>query len=254
MAIDRYTNPYLDSSVFIAWIHKEKVDGVDRFQIANHIIKGAERGEYPIWISALTLAEVHKLPRGGHPALTKEQDEMIIQFFQNEYFKVLPIDRDLGETANRFCREYSIHGNDALHLACALRAKCDALLVWDRPLVKAVKRNDIHVLEPQILGQMLLLPVERSAAEHEPKKPNGDDDAEEAGKGPAAPEAPVDTAGVRRGDAGDSSNTAPAAQSDGKEAQPKGEVVTPQTEPAATSRTEPQPESKPEPPSKLSQS
>jgi predicted nucleic acid-binding protein len=153
---DSYITPYVDSSVFIAWINKEVVDGVDRFAIADHVIKNAERGEYPIYISALTLSEVHKLPRGTTPPLTREQDEMIIRFFQNDWFKVLPVDRDIGETANRFCREYGIHGNDAIHLACALRAKCDVLLVWDRPLVTRVQRSDIRVENPQIRGQGFL--------------------------------------------------------------------------------------------------
>jgi predicted nucleic acid-binding protein len=142
VATESYTAPYVDSSVFIAWINKEVVDGVDRFPIADSVIKNAERGEYVIYISALTLSEVHKLPRGSTPPLTKEQDEMIIRFFQNDCFKVLPVDRDIGETANRFCRDYKIHGNDATHLACALRAKCDVLLVWDRPLATRVQRTD----------------------------------------------------------------------------------------------------------------
>lgn len=124
MATDCYIAPYVDSSVFIAWINKEVVEGVDRFAIADSVVKNAERGKYLIYISALTLSEVHKLPRGTTPPLTKEQDEMIIRFFQNDCFKVLPVDRDIGETANRFCRDYGIHGNDATHLACALRAKC----------------------------------------------------------------------------------------------------------------------------------
>jgi Predicted nucleic acid-binding protein, contains PIN domain len=156
VATESYIAPYVDSSVFIAWIHKEVVDGVDRFAIADSVVKNAERGDYLIYVSALTLSEVHKLPRGKTPPLTKEQDEMIIRFFQNDCFKVLPVDRDIGEAANRLCRDYGIHGNDATHLACALRAKCDVLLVWDRPLATKVQRSDIRVEAPRILGQSFL--------------------------------------------------------------------------------------------------
>lgn len=156
MATESYITPYVDSSVFIAWINKEVVAGVDRFAIADHVIKNAERGEYSIFISALTLSEVHKLPRGTAPPLTKEQDEMIIRFFRNDCFKVLPVDRDIGETANQFCRDYGIHGNDATHLACALRARCEVLLVWDRPLAVRVQRSDIRIESPRILGQDFL--------------------------------------------------------------------------------------------------
>lgn len=84
MATEAYANPYLDSSVFISWLNQEIIRGVSRFQIAAHIIKKAEQAAYPIWISALTLAEVNKLPRRGGTALTPEQNETIIQFFQND--------------------------------------------------------------------------------------------------------------------------------------------------------------------------
>jgi predicted nucleic acid-binding protein len=161
VATDRYDAPYLDSSVFIAWINREVVDGVDRFEIANHIINHAATGDHPIYISALTLAEVNKIPRSKVAPLTPAQNEVLIKFFQNDYFKLLPVDRMIGEMANGFCREYGIMGNDAIHLACALRAKCDVLLVWDRALSK-VAHKDIRVEEPRILGQRLLVSVKVS--------------------------------------------------------------------------------------------
>ncbi len=156
MATNTYSAPYVDSSVFIAWLNRETVGGVNRFDIASHVIRCAERGDYTIWISALTLAEVHKIPRGTTAPLTREQDEMIIRFFQNDWFKVLPVTRDIGEAANKFCREFAILGNDAIHLACALTAKCDVLLVWDRPLIRKASHPDIRIEEPQILGQQVL--------------------------------------------------------------------------------------------------
>lgn len=147
-----YTRPYVDSSVFIAWLNRE----ASRFEIADQLIKRAENGDYPIYISALTLAEVNKIPRSKTAPLTPEKNEMIIKFFQHDFFKVLPVDRAIGEAANRFCREYRIMGNDAIHLACALRAKCDVLLAWDRPLSKNVNHPDIRVEEPEFRGQLVL--------------------------------------------------------------------------------------------------
>ena len=58
MAVEKYNAPYIDSSVFIAWLNREVVGGVDRYAIADHIIQAAEAGEYRMFISALTLAEV----------------------------------------------------------------------------------------------------------------------------------------------------------------------------------------------------
>lgn len=156
MGVDKYLSPYVDSSVFIAWLNREVVGGIDRYAVADHIIQAAEAGDYRIYISALTLAEVHKLPRGTKPALTAQQDQTILEFFQNDFFVVLPIDRQIGEAANRFCREYGILGNDAIHLACAIRAKCDVILAWDRPLTDKVSRGDIRIEEPRVLGQQRL--------------------------------------------------------------------------------------------------
>jgi hypothetical protein len=40
---DLYQKPYCDSSVFIAWIKGEVVDGVQRGLIAPHVLQLAER-------------------------------------------------------------------------------------------------------------------------------------------------------------------------------------------------------------------
>ncbi len=151
---EQYTNPYVDSSVFIGWIHEEVIGGVDRKRIAEHIITRAEKGDFQIFISALTLAEVHK--KRGHERLTESEDEEILDFFENDFIEVIDVDRELGEQANRFCREYGLSPADAIHLACALRAGCDVLLSWDEKLA-AVKHPHIRCERPQMLGQLSLL-------------------------------------------------------------------------------------------------
>jgi len=136
---DEYTRPYLDSSVFIAWLRGEThTNGVNRKAIADHILDEAKAGKYPIIISALTFAEVHKVKGDNKPHLTVAEDEKILTYFEHEFFKVVDVDRTIGEEANRFCRLYNIKPNDAIHLACALRAKCDVLLFWDRPVIEII--------------------------------------------------------------------------------------------------------------------
>lgn len=46
----------MDSSVFIAWLKGEVVNGVDRKDVADHILGSAKRETFRICISALTLA------------------------------------------------------------------------------------------------------------------------------------------------------------------------------------------------------
>ena len=151
--VEQYANPYIDSSVFIGWIHEEIIDGVDRRRIADHIITRAEKGEFQVFISALTLAEVHK--KRGYERLTEDEDEEILEFFENDFIEVIDVDRELGEQANRFCRAYGLSPADAIHLACALRAGCDVILSWDEELV-AVKHPNIRCERPQMLGQLPL--------------------------------------------------------------------------------------------------
>ena len=155
---DQYRYPYLDSGVFIAWIKGEVVKGVDRGRIANHILCLAETGVFKICISSLTLAEVHK--RRGSEPLDDKADERILAFFEHSYIDVVDVDREIGEQANRFCRQYGLRPNDSIHLACALRAGCDVLLAWDEDF-KAVQHPNIRIEQPQILGQESFVTIPR---------------------------------------------------------------------------------------------
>lgn len=153
---EQYRQPYLDSSVFIAWIKGEVRGDVDRKAIVNHILHLAERGNYQVFISALTLAEVHKGHGNNHAAQDRQdQDEQVLQFFENDYIQVIDINRQIGEDANRFCRQYGLSPADAIHLACALHAGCDVLLAWDDGLTR-IQHPEIRIEEPQIVGQVAL--------------------------------------------------------------------------------------------------
>jgi len=150
---EQYQKPYLDSSVFIAWLKGENVKGIDRGAIADHILTLAENGQFKIHTSAITLAEVHKLRTS--PKLSNDEDERILAYFEHDFIQIIDVDRAIGEEANRLCRRYGILPNDGMHLACALRAGCDALLAWDDRFVK-VDHPEIRVEEPQRLGQARL--------------------------------------------------------------------------------------------------
>lgn len=150
----QYKYPYLDSSVFIGWIKGEIIDNIDRKDITEHILKLAENKEFKICASALTLAEVHK--KRGSIQLSDAEDESILEFFEREFIDIVDVDRTIGEQANRFCRRYPLRPNDAIHLACALRAKCDVLLTWDGPFA-SVQHPDIVIENPRKIGQLALL-------------------------------------------------------------------------------------------------
>lgn len=152
--VEQYKKPYLDSSVFIALVKREIRGDVNRGEIAKHILDSAANGQFPIVTSTLTLAEVHK-KRGMASTLSTAQDETILALFENEYVQLVDLDRLIGERANRLCREYDLLGNDAVHLASAMRAGCDVLLAWDHHLTD-ICRQDIRIEEPTMIGQQHL--------------------------------------------------------------------------------------------------
>jgi predicted nucleic acid-binding protein len=172
---DQYEKPYLESSCFIAWIKdevienrsfvdeivkdvkgkegiqkREVIEKIERGKITAHVLRLAEEGEFAIYTSALTLAEVHKKRKGQ--ILADDLDERILAYFEHDYIKIIDVDRRISEEANEYCRKYGLLGNDAIHLACALRAGCDVLLTWDDDF-NAITHSQIRIEQPRIIGQ-----------------------------------------------------------------------------------------------------
>lgn len=136
------------------------MDGVNRQMVFEHIARLAESGVFEIVTSAFTLAEVHKLR--ATPELSDAEDDRILRYFEHEFILLVDVGRDIGEHANRLCRQYraqpyhpALRPNDAIHLACALKAGCDVLLTWDSGLIK-IQHPNIKIEIPRIIGQQEL--------------------------------------------------------------------------------------------------
>ena len=150
---DQYKKPYFDANVFLAWIKKEEVNGVKRWEQVGHILTLAEKGQFHIFTSTITLAEVHKLRSG--PILPDKENGELLAYFEHEFIELIDVDRMIGDQANAFCRQYGIFPADAIHLACALRVKCDVVLAYDGRF-SSVTHPQIKIEEPQIIGQTYL--------------------------------------------------------------------------------------------------
>ena len=161
--LSQYRMPYFDSNVFISWVRKppEIIDGVNRQEIARHILTLAEQGIFEIFTSTFTLAEVYK-KRAGKVLSEKDNGAMLdafAKYLENHWVRLIDVDRAIGEAANSFCVKYSdipIYPPEAIHLACAIRAQCEVLLTWDGPLLK-VSHPDISIEKPKIMGPSLPL-------------------------------------------------------------------------------------------------
>lgn len=146
--------PYLDSSVFIAWIKGEKVteDGkeVDRGDIASHILEDAQKGRYSVYCSTFVAAEVIK--DRNRPKLTDAELQTIDNYFQHEFIIWVDLDLSLALEARALARAHSLKPPDAVHLASAIRADCDYLLRWDAKWA-AGTYGGVEVRDPFWLGQ-----------------------------------------------------------------------------------------------------
>jgi predicted nucleic acid-binding protein len=159
---EQYRKPYIESSVFIALIKGESVPQIDadgnevgrenRGDIAKHILALAEAGGFSVYTSTITITEVHK---GNGVGTSSESGSKAIDFFRNEFFKIIDVDRTTAEAAHRLCRLHRLKPYDAVHLACALRAGCDVLLTWDTDLLN-LKHDGITLAKPQAIGQGVL--------------------------------------------------------------------------------------------------
>jgi predicted nucleic acid-binding protein len=150
---EQYQRPYVESSVFIGHIKNEVIDGIDRGRIAQHIFALTVRGSFKLFTSSITLAEVHK-PRGA-TRLNDVEDNSILEFLERDFIELIDVDRSIGEAANRLCRDQGLDPIDAVHVVCALRARCDVVLTWDDRMLKA-EVPGIRISQPEMLGQASL--------------------------------------------------------------------------------------------------
>lgn len=128
----QYTKPYLDSNIYIWTIVGPQGDETEKPHISAEILELAEKGAFQVYASTFIEAEVVKDPHS--PPLNENQEETISRFFDRNFFVWLEVDRLIAQKARQLVREGNWKPPDAIHVATALRAECDALLTWDEPL------------------------------------------------------------------------------------------------------------------------
>jgi predicted nucleic acid-binding protein len=127
----------------------------------DSILSAAEDGDFFIFTSTLTIAEVFKNKRIDLP-LTEQQNEDLRPYFRENYIKLIEVDREIGERANELCRTHiprpnipALRPNDAIHLACAERANCEVLLAYDTDLTKQT-HDSIRIEWPSLYSKVML--------------------------------------------------------------------------------------------------
>jgi predicted nucleic acid-binding protein len=154
--LSSYDRPYVDSSVFISFIKGEKKGPKgehDCKAVFGSVIAAAKRGDFRIFTSTLTIAEVHK-KKGMPTSLTDQENIDLRPYFRQDYIQLIEVDRDIAERANELCRtdlrvsgRKTLRPNDAIHLASAERAGCNVILAYDPDFGK-YKHDKIQIEWP----------------------------------------------------------------------------------------------------------
>jgi predicted nucleic acid-binding protein len=158
------TTPYFDASVFLAHIKEETLpayNGLTRVQITTGLFNQAEEGRFKIHTSIQTWAEVRRL-RESRKELTADEapkvNSLFTKYLENEWIVPIEVGRLVGEKAQQIGATYGMFPTDAIHVASAIIAGCNVLLVWDKPtfLSRLPQGSQPHIRE--IEGVQVLEP------------------------------------------------------------------------------------------------
>jgi predicted nucleic acid-binding protein len=133
---------YWDSCAFIHLFQGKNVEYTVALQDQ---IERARKGECEIATSAVSLAEVCKLPDLG--VLPIEQTQKILAFFGNDYIHVWQADRSICEDAHHVIREHGLLPMDAIHVATALASKAEIMITTES---KKYRRRSLFLHDQKI--------------------------------------------------------------------------------------------------------
>ena len=160
---------YLDSDVYLDLVTRneelDKSSGCPRWQSAKVVFEGIQAGHARMVLSPLIEAEV--LVNGKTQDRTSRSPrvaDMLRSWFGSPNTLWVDIDRFLVGEAVRLRQEYGKHhvgskpfrSADALHLAAALRARCDYFMTHDQGFPIGMTVEGMEVSRPDIVWQETL--------------------------------------------------------------------------------------------------
>jgi predicted nucleic acid-binding protein len=93
------------------------------------VIEKARSGEVVIVTSALTMVEVVKITELG--LLDQDTEQLVADFFENDFISLRNVDRFVAERARPLVREFNLKPADAIQVATALLMKVDVMHTYD---------------------------------------------------------------------------------------------------------------------------
>jgi predicted nucleic acid-binding protein len=118
---------YFDTCPFIDLLQQSDQD---RFEACDDLRLKAENKLILIVTSAVTIVEVNKLPKST-TVLPEEQSKKILDFFENPYIAIRPLDRRTAELAHELTRTHRLDNLVAIHVATAIVNKVPVFYTYD---------------------------------------------------------------------------------------------------------------------------
>lgn len=144
-------NQYWDSSVFVAYFNDE----AGRADVVETLLNDGLEGKLTVITSSFACVEVIKLKE--HKQLTKEQEDMISDFFRYPFIKLVDATRKICEDARHLIWKHTaLRPKDAVHLASALayvqREHLDILFSYDGDFIdlSGSLTQKFHIKEPYV--------------------------------------------------------------------------------------------------------
>lgn len=153
---------YVDTCVYVVVFIGGDPGHPTRLESATHVLEAAQRGEIDVVTSTLTIAEIFGTPMTGDhlpPADRAANVARAGDYFQASPETLVELDERLAHRAAALAQEHQLKGADAVHVASALRARCDRLYTWDDSILKIERIGGLEICAPAV-GQQTALPME----------------------------------------------------------------------------------------------
>lgn len=146
MTTDNRKRIAVDSCVFVNVLIGGEPNNPERYPAGVALLRAAEQGQFDVYISAVTVAEVCGAGevRGAHVEKARRAANVASarQWIADGRFHVVELDHSLARIAGELAIEHQLKGPDAVVLASALRAKADTLYTWDDHLLNVDGRME----------------------------------------------------------------------------------------------------------------
>jgi hypothetical protein len=137
----------------LLWDSDACIDLIERTPQRIHrlepIVKAAEHGELIIVISAFTMVEVVKLKHLG--LLDEQTEQLITDWFENDYISVRNVDRFVAEKARPIVRKFGVKPPDGIQIATAILMEVEVMHTFDAKLIGLsglIELDKLRIEEP----------------------------------------------------------------------------------------------------------